>query len=183
MAFFQDQRSDRFYRFYKLLFLLSTTTLNLYFLLLGQSVFTRPTKVRVSHLTKNILCMLFRICEMFCKRFNVSKGSPFNFFVFRIELDFQKAQSPFYNFRHCEIFPTLVFKLSQVFSARYNRILFFFSRPAFFPSDFLICFHRKSSQFLLETKRFASIEDSLGFLALCDLPRTSLKIFLQFLVF
>ena len=64
------------------------------------------------------------------------KGPPSIFLIFRIELDFQKAQSPFYNFRHCEIFPTLVFKLSQVFSARYNRILFFFQDRRFFQATF-----------------------------------------------
>ena len=69
---------------------------------------------------------------------------PFHFFlIFRIQLDFQKSQSPpFYNFRHCETFPISASNFSQVFLARYNRILFFL-RPAFFSCDFFpIYFYR-----------------------------------------
>ena len=48
--------------------------------------------------------------------------------------------------------------------------LFFFPNTGVFYATFLICFHRSSPQFLLETKRFASIKNSSRFSALCDLP-------------
>ena len=68
------------------------------------------------------------------------------------------------------------FLLNYVFSARYIRFCFFFEFRRFFQCHFfLICFHRSSSQFLLETKRFASIKDSSRFSALCDLPQTFLN--------
>ena len=45
---------------------------------------------------------------------------------------------------------------------------FYFLKPTFFPCDFfLICFVR-APQFLLETKRFASIQVFLWFPTLCD---------------
>ena len=42
---------------------------------------------------------------------------------------------------------------------------------------FLICFYRSPLQILLETKRFASIEDFSCFSAPWDLPETFIKIF------
>ena len=43
---------------------------------------------------------------------------------------------------------------------------FFFKDRCFYASFFLICFHRSSPQFLLETKRFASIKNCSRFSAL-----------------
>ena len=73
------------------------------------------------------------------------KWSPFTFFgtmrlfwYFASNWIFDKPKDPLYNFRHCEIFPDSVWKLSQVFLARYNRI---FLTPGSFPCDFFpICF-------------------------------------------
>ena len=48
----------------------------------------------------------------------------------------------------------------------------FFETVVFICDFFLIRFYRSPPHILLETKRFASIEDSLGFSVLCDLPET-----------
>ena len=71
-----------------------------------------------------------------------------------------------------------IFRPKMVFSgpARYIRILFFLKTGVFPMRHFLICFHRSPPQFSLEMKRFVIMKDSLGFLALCDLPKTYLPI-------
>ena len=54
----------------------------------------------------------------------------------------------------------MIIKVLSVEKARHFKVLF------------LSLFFSILLQFLLETKRFASKEDSLGFSALCDLPET-----------
>ena len=51
---------------------------------------------------------------------------------------------------------------------------FVFLRPRCFYATFSNLFLSKPLRFLLETKRSASFEDSIRFLALCDLPETFL---------
>ena len=71
----------------------------------------------------------------------------------------------------------LKFRFSQAQHAM-SDFVFFFKDRCFYASFFLICFYRSSPQFLLETKRFASIKNCSRFSALCDLPENfSLKIF------
>ena len=62
-------------------------------------------------------------------------------------------------------------------STRYPNFVFFLNWRFSYATFFLICSYRSPLQFLLETKRFASINDSLGFSALCDLPETFIKTF------
>ena len=71
----------------------------------------------------------------------------------------------------------LKFRFSQAQHAM-SDFVFFYKDRCFYASFFLICFHRSSPQFLLETKRFASIKNCSRFSALCDLPENfSLKVF------
>ena len=57
---------------------------------------------------------------------------------------------------------------------------FCFLGPAFFYATFIqFVFIEIPSHFLLGTKRFASIEDSLRSSALCDLPETFIEKFLR----
>ena len=61
---------------------------------------------------------------------------------------------------------------------------FFFKDRCFLCDFFSNCFHRSRPQFLLETKRFASIRGCSRFSGLCDLPETFIeKIFEQFRFF
>ena len=53
----------------------------------------------------------------------------------------------------------------------------FLLRPLFFLCDFFSNLFSKPPQFLLETKRFASINHCSRFSALCDLPETFIKKF------
>ena len=63
-------------------------------------------------------------------------------------------------------------------STLYPNFLFFKDRR-FSMRYFSHLFSLKPPQFLLETKSFASIKDSFGFSALCDLPETFIKKFLE----
>ena len=130
---------------------------------------------------------LMWLCETFSEKFLRSpKGSTFNFFDILQQTGFSNSKGfPLTIFGIVRIYKMNIFVLKIGFlsgPARYIRIVFL--RPAFFLYDFsLICFYRSPPQFLLETKRFASIEDSLGFLALCDLPKTFIKQFFEILFF
>ena len=56
--------------------------------------------------------------------------------------------------------------------ALYPHFVFRDRRFSLLCDFFLICFYRSPFDFLLESRSFASIQASLGFLALCDLPET-----------
>ena len=107
-------------------------------------------------------CLLFNPFSflIFCNNgwLKIAKGPPFTvcgivrFFkmnIFCLEFRFSQAQHAISEF--CFFLK----KKTGVFSMR----LFL-----------LICSHRSPCHFLLETKRFASTTESLGFSALCDLP-------------
>ena len=106
-----------------------------------------------------------RIFKKFCNRMDVkkiSKGPPSQF-------------STLSDFSQWIIF---VLNLGFLRPSTLCPILFFFKDRCFYASFFLICFYRSSPQFLLETKRFASIKNCSRFSALCDLPENfSLKVF------
>ena len=81
-------------------------------------------------------------------------------------------EPPFTVFGIVRFFKMNNFCLRIRFSQAQHSISDFFVKTCFF-SFCLICFHRNPPQFLLETKRFASIKDCSRFLALCDLPETN----------
>ena len=68
---------------------------------------SRRTWVRVSHLTKHFLSMLFRHCEIFFANFLMSAKGPLHFLLFCNWMDVRKSSKgpPFYIFRHNEIVP------------------------------------------------------------------------------
>ena len=119
--------------------------------------------------------------SFFVRKFsNVSKGSPFNVLTFCNKLNFQKAQRvpPFTIFGIVRFLKMTfsVFKFDFLSEpVRYIRSCFF--RPSFFWhhatfSQFVLS---KPPRLLLEPKRFASIEDCLGFSALCYIFRSFFK--------
>ena len=89
----------------------------------------------------------------------------------------KSQRAPFQIFGTMRLFKILVFRLVLGFLT-YTRI--FFNAPNFFKTgifpvicDFSpICFYRNPLRFLPETKGFVTIEDSLGFLILRELPET-----------
>ena len=63
-------------------------------------------------------------------------------------------------------FKIIIFRLKFKFS-QHALSEFCFLRPAFLPCDFfLICFYQSPPEFLLETKRFASIQDYSRFFSI-----------------
>ena len=133
----------------------------------------------VSHLTKIFVLVISAFKDFFQNFLNVSKRSPSNFLTFCNNFDFQKAQRvPLLQFRHCDIFQKGFFCLKNL-STLYPNIVF--SSPSVSACDFfLICFYRNPpstllENVLLEMKRLARKEDSLGFSALCDFPCTIIK--------
>ena len=123
---FQDRRTDRFYKLYKLL--LS----NLYLLL----PFGTKADDNFLRLEKQFSCLLFQLCATF---FQCLPKAPFIFLIFHNSVVFQKAQRvAFYTFRHCEFFQKrfiFLLKLGLLTTLYPN---FAFSRPAFFPCDFFL---------------------------------------------
>ena len=132
---------------------------------------------------------------VFCNRTNVKKSQrvpPFRFFgTMRLENShflFLKNFSSLAKISKCPPFTVfgivrffksnnfcLKIRFSQVWHA-ISYFCFFFKRPLFFLCEFFSnLFPSKPSQFLLETKRFASIKHCSRFSALCDLPETFIK--------
>ena len=105
---------------------------------------------------------------IFCKRTGFSKSTKSVLLHFSAFYDFSKL-----------LFFVLKFSFRSEL-ARYIQILFFFLRPSFFRhyTTFLQFFIDAPSTFT-ERKRFARIEDSLGFSALCDIFRKKIRIFLS----
>ena len=145
-------------------------------------------------LDQNFLCMLFLLCEtFFANSFNVPEGSPF-IFLFCKRMDVKKISKcpPFTVFGIVRFFKSNNFCLKIRFSQAQHAIsdfCFFLKTAVFFLCDFFSnLFSSKPPQFLLETKRFASIKHCSRFSALCDLPETfiikfSKILFLNFLIF
>ena len=112
--------------------------------------------------------------DFFEKILMSSNPPPVIFLIFCNKLDFPLLQVPHFTvFRFVKFFrKRKFFRLKiEVFSGsvRYIRILCF--EEFFFSNLFL----SKPPLILLETKCFASIEDSFGFSALCDWPEIFIK--------
>ena len=88
---------------------------------------------------------------------------------------------PFYIFRHCEIFQNDLFFVSKfgLLSEPTRSFRFSFLKNHFFDTLRLFSnlFLSKPPRLLLEMKCLVSIEDSSGFLALCDILRNVFILF------
>ena len=115
--------------------------------------------VQVPPLTKIFLCRFFRLCETFFPQifFNVSKGSPFIFFLFCKRMDVQKLQRAlFYIFRHCATYRrpwvhgswVQVPPLTKIFLCRFFRLC-----ETFFPQIFFNVSKGSPLHFFLFCKR------------------------------
>ena len=81
---------------------------------------------------------------------------------------------PFYSFT-VRFFKSNNFCLKIRFSQAQHAISVFFRDRCFFYATFFSNLFSSKPQFLLETKRFASIKHCSRFSALCDLPETFIK--------
>ena len=137
---------------------------------------------------------LFKILILFFRKFfEVSRGS-LQFSIFYNRMDVEKSQMPFTVFGIVSVLKMNIFRLKIRFSQAQHTIRIFFQilKTGVFSMRLLSnLFSSKSPlQIFLETKRYASMKDSSGFSALCDLPETFIKkcfeskyIFLNFSLF
>ena len=178
-SFFRQTTSSNFFDnlqqigFSKSLLLILQSSTNFYQLVQGPC-FGQKLFLHLQNGTrlKSLPCSFFGTVKLFRKFFHVSKDSPFKFLNILQQTGFSKGSKgpPFAFFGIVRIFSDdfcLRIRFSQWTSTLYPNydrcfvsVLFSFSQ---------ICFRQSHPPFLQEMKRFASIEDSLGFLALCDI--------------
>ena len=123
------------------------------------------------------------------RHYETVENSHFLFFckIFQVSLQFFEILQQNGCLKNLKVPPFTVFGIVRFFKSnnfclkRFSQaqhaisdFCFFKDRCFFYATFFLICFHR-SPQFLLETKRFASIKHCSRFSALCDLPETFIK--------
>ena len=117
---------------------------------------------------------LFRIFISHClpEKIDCLQRVPIHFFwYFAYQIVFSKIPKPprFHNFRYCEIFPVSVLKFFQVFSARYNRICFFF-KTGILSCDFPIRFYWNPFSIFTKNEMFC---EHRGLLRVFDTMRLS----------
>ena len=121
-----------------------------------------------------------RLCEAFFENFSMpSKGPLELFLIFCNRMDVKKYQSvDFRFFGTMRLFKILILSYSRFSQYIFTNNIFRFNPT--FPRPHYSGTMRLSPICFLQTKSFASIEDSLRFLALGDLPKTFFTIFLFF---